>query len=133
MARSMKIKLIRDVLDKLLVDREGRPVGRVDGIVLVQGGEDARPCVMQIETGAITLARRLNAELARVLPWLMRKIGLRWRKPVRLPWSRIDSLGRELKLDLCAEHSKLLESERWLRDHVMRPIPGSGKQKHSAK
>jgi hypothetical protein len=132
MAQSKNIKLIRDVLDKLLVDREGVPVGRVDGILLVQDG-DSPPRVMQIESGAITLARRLNAELARVLPWLMRKIGLRWRQPVRLPWSRIDSLGRELKLDLCAEHSALLGSEHWLRDHVVRRIPGSGKQKQSAK
>jgi hypothetical protein len=133
MTRSKNIGLIRDVLDKLLVDRDGMPVGRVDGIVLVLSGEHSRPRVIQIESGAITLGRRLNAELARVLPWMMRKIGLRWRQPVRLPWSRVAAVGRELKVDLCAQDSALLASERWLRDHVMRRIPGSGKQKQSAK
>ncbi len=28
------LHLVRDVLDKQLVDREGRPFGKVDGIVL---------------------------------------------------------------------------------------------------
>src|ERR687888_2068991 len=123
-AQSRKLRLIRDVLDKLLVDRDGVPLGRVDGIVLVVGGKDSCPRVAQIETGLATLARRLNARFARALHWSIRNVGLRWRRPVRIPWSNVESLGKELKLDVSAKNSRLLERERWLRDHIIRHIPG---------
>ena len=95
-AQSTKLCLIRDVLDKLLVDRDGVPLGRVDGIVLVIGGKESRPRVAQIETGVATLARRLSARFARVLHWCMRNVGLRWRRPMRIPWSNVEALGKEL-------------------------------------
>jgi hypothetical protein len=125
-AQSRKLRLIHDVLDKLLVDRDGIPLGRVDGIVFLIGGENARPRVVQIESGLATLARRLNARFARALHWLVRNIGLRWRRPVRIPWSEIEAFGKELKLDVSAENSRLLARERWLRDHIIRRIPGNG-------
>ena len=122
----MEIELIRDVLDKLLVDRDGIPLGRVDGIVLLLAPNQSRPRVAQIESGLPTLARRLSGRLARALHWVTRKLGGRWPRPVRLPWSRVESLGKELKVNICAENSRLLARERWLRDHIIRRIPGSG-------
>ncbi|HEY6111755.1 MAG TPA: hypothetical protein VIV62_04515 [Chthoniobacterales bacterium] len=124
--QSRKLRLVHDVLDKLLVDRDGVPLGRVDGIVLIISGKDSRPRVAQIESGLATLARRLNARFARALQWLVRKLRLRWRRLVRIPWSKIESVGRELKLDVCADNSRMLERERWLRDHIVRRIPGNG-------
>jgi hypothetical protein len=118
------IGLVRDVLDKLLVDRDGNPLGRVDGIVLLVAGEDPRPRAAQIESGIPTLARRLSGQFARVLAWLTRKVGGHWPRPVRLPWSRIESFGKELKLDVSAENSRLLARENWLRRHVIGRIPG---------
>lgn len=125
-AQSRKLRLIRDVLDKLLVDCDGVPLGRVDGIVLVIGGKDSRPRVAQIESGLATLARRLNARFARALHWCVRTAGLRWRRPIRISWSEIELLGKELKLDVSAKNSRLLARERWLRDHIIRRIPGNG-------
>src|SRR5690349_4048397 len=98
MAQSKNIALIRDVLDKLLVDRNGMPVGRADGIVLLLSDDDSPPRVIQIESGSATLVRRLNQRLARGIHSVLRKIGLRRRRPVRIPWPGADSLGRELKL-----------------------------------
>jgi hypothetical protein len=119
------IGLVRDVLDKLLVDRDDVPLGRVDGIVLLVTSAHSQPRVAQIESGIPTLARRLSGRFTRALQWLTRKLGLRWPRPVRLPWSRIESIGKELKIDICAENSRLLARERWLRDYIIRHIPGS--------
>jgi sporulation protein YlmC with PRC-barrel domain len=49
--------LIRDVLDKQIVDRTGDRLGKVDGLVLTltDGG---RPRVTAIEVGPTILARR---------------------------------------------------------------------------
>jgi sporulation protein YlmC with PRC-barrel domain len=118
--------LIRDVLDKLLLDRDGTPLGRVDGIVLMIAPDNPRPRVAQIETGLPTLARRFSARFARALHWLIRRFGGRWPRPVRVPWSRLDSIGKELKIDIYAENSRMLAREHWLRHHVIRHIPGSG-------
>ena len=129
MPKPNKLRLIHDVLDKLMVDRNELPVGRVDGIILVLRGEQSQPRVAQIESGGATLARRLSSGGARWLHWLMRRVGLRWKKPARLDWSKIEDVGKEVKLDLDGEHSRLLSGERWLRDHVVRHIPGNGMQK----
>jgi len=123
---SRKLALVRDVLDKLLIDREEIPVGRVDGIVLLIGSEHSRPRVVQIESGMATLARRLHSPLARLAHQFARKLGWRWKRPVRIDWAKVQSIGKELKLDLCGEKSPLLAREQWLRDHVIRRIPGNG-------
>jgi hypothetical protein len=56
--------LIRDVLDNQLVDRNGRKMGKVDGIA-IELRENKPPRLAYIETGAPTLARRLHPRLAR--------------------------------------------------------------------
>ena len=120
-----KIGLVRDVLDKLLVDRDEQPVGRVDGIVLVIESDDLQPRLDGIESGTRTLARRIGGRFARWLEYCVRFAGLRWKQPVRVDWSKVNSIGKELKLDICAENSPLTASERWLRDHIIRRIPGN--------
>jgi sporulation protein YlmC with PRC-barrel domain len=123
-----KIALIRDVLDKLLVDRDGDPLGRVDGIVLLVTPNNPRPRVAQIENGLPTLAQRLPRPVARSLHWVIRKLGRRWARRVRMPWSRVEAIGKEVKIDVSAEHSPLLAGERWLCHHVIERIPGSGRE-----
>jgi hypothetical protein len=133
MAKTGKLRLIRDVLDKLMLDRNKVPVGRVDGIVLLVRGEHSQPRVVQIECGSATLARRLNTRLARVAHGLSRKFGCRWKRPVRIDWSKVNDVGRELMLDLDGDYSPLLSSERWLRDHIIRHIPGNGMKEQGTK
>src|SRR2546430_13846523 len=120
--------LIRDVLDKLLIDSENVPLGRVDGIVLVVG-EYAQPRVLQIESGTVTLARRLSTRWAHRAHRVSRWLGLRWKRPVRIDWSKVDTVGRELTLNLRGEDSPLLTRDRWLRDHIIRHIPGNRTKK----
>jgi hypothetical protein len=55
--------LIRDVLEKQLVDPEERRMGKIDGLILeVEVGQPPR--LAAIEQGAATLARRLHPRLA---------------------------------------------------------------------
>ena len=130
MPTPQKLHLIRDVLDKLLVDRDKVPLGRIDGIVLLVSGEHAQPRVIQIECGIATLLRRLSNRFAKLVQRVSRRLGLHWRRSVRINWSTIDQIGRtELTLDVCAEESRLLAREHWLRDHIIRRIPGNGMKK----
>ena len=49
--------VVRDILDKQLLDRHGQRIGRVDGLILdIRGNKPPR--LAYIELGAVTLARR---------------------------------------------------------------------------
>jgi hypothetical protein len=124
--KPQKIGLMRDVLDKLLLDRDDLPVGRADGLILVTGTDHSQPRLTHIESGASTLARRLRPTLATSMHRFYRRIGIRWRRPIRIEWSNVESVGKELKLKFGGEDSPLTARERWLRDHLIRRIPGNG-------
>lgn len=119
------MELARDVLDKLLVDGEGNPMGRVDGLVL-RWTPDAPPRVVAIEAGAATLARRVPRVLGRLIERLARRFGAHGGDPYRIDWERVSRLGhREIEIAIDAPRSGALATERWLRDHVVARIPGA--------
>ena len=68
------MNLVRDCLDKQLRDREGRKMGRVDGLVMELDGE-AQPRVTFIEVGAVAQAARLHPRLGRWVAALARRWG----------------------------------------------------------
>ncbi|HEY2895654.1 MAG TPA: hypothetical protein VGJ12_00845 [Gemmatimonadaceae bacterium] len=120
----MEIALVRDLLDKQLVDREGELLGRIDGIVMSYSA-DAPPQITHFELGAQTLARRLPSPFRRVLAWLAHRFSPRGSQPYRIEVSRIIHLGRTIKIDIDGTRSAARETERWVRDHIIGRIPGS--------
>jgi sporulation protein YlmC with PRC-barrel domain len=59
------MNLIRDVLDKQLVDNRGTKFGKVDGLIVDWSG-NGQPRVAGLELGGIVLARRLGRLAERV-------------------------------------------------------------------
>ena len=55
----MRINLVRDVLDKKLLDNDEEEAGRVDGLVM-SFGADTQPRITHIEVGGSTLAARVH-------------------------------------------------------------------------
>ena len=115
--------LVRDCLDKQLADRHGRPVGRIDGIVLsIEDG--AQPRVVAVEVGSVAQARRLGPRWGR---WAER-LALRWGKmggnPCRFAWPALTRHGNQYRLDRNASEVPTLAWERWVRTHVIDRIPG---------
>jgi hypothetical protein len=47
---------------------------------------------------------------------------------VRIPWSRVETVGREVKLDVEAKETGALDWEIWLAKHVIERIPGGGSE-----
>ena len=111
--------LVRDLLDKQLIDRHGRRAGKVDGVVLdVRLGRPPR--VAALEVGVATLARRVHPRLER---WLAQVSGRR--RPYRIPWARVRKVGLEVRVDLDATRTPIYALEHWLRRHVIGRIPGA--------
>lgn len=93
--------LVRDVLDKPVVDRHGHPMGRVDGIVL-EWRNDSAPLVRSIEIGPVPLARRLHPRLGRLVTRLERWLDLSERRPVQVPFSQVDVKPMRVLVDVTA-------------------------------
>jgi len=122
------LKLVRDLLDAQLVDRDHRLLGRVDG-VLLDVREGRPPRVVAMEVGAVTLARRIHPALGR---WV-RRAAIRWLpvslRPVRLPLTLVKEVDVEIEVDVDdLTKRRLLRLEQWLRRRVVGRLPG-GKEK----
>jgi hypothetical protein len=118
------VRLVRDILDSQLMDREGRPCGKADGIVLLVG-ESGAPRVVALEVGALTLARRVHPRLERWLARVSRRLGPAAPHAYRIPWSRVRGISRkEIRVDLDAATTPLWSLERWLAERIIRRLPG---------
>lgn len=115
--------LVRDVLDKQLVDEEEEGMGRVDGIVVDVAG-DGPPRVDHLELGFIVLAERLHPRFAEFAQWL-RRWSVRRTERQHVAWSKvIDVNHHHLKLSVRAEDTPAFDWEKWLRKHVVEHLPG---------
>jgi hypothetical protein len=120
-----KIHLIRDVLDNQLVDREKRPLGKADGVVLVLR-KGKPPRLAYIEAGMTTVAYRLSERVGKFAERLGRRWGVRHGKPFRLAWSKVRHVGIDVDIDVDVYETPVMDWEKWLNRHIIGRIPWSG-------
>jgi hypothetical protein len=121
------MNLVRDVLDKELLDCEEEPMGRVDGLVM-HVGKSSQPRITHIEVGGPVPWERVHPLLARLSIRLARLWGPKRGEEVRIPWLHVETVGRDIKLDIEARKTGAIDWEIWLARHVIEHIPGSGDQ-----
>ena len=71
------------------------------------------------------VARRMHPRLA---AWLQRWLhghGPRSDGTLRIPWSQVKAIGVDVRVDLIADGTPARAWEEWLRDHVVRRLPGA--------
>ena len=118
------MNLVRDCLDKTMEDREKRRMGRVDGIVLeLEPGRPPR--VAFVELGVKTLMNRLSVRLGNAIGRYLESRHIE-SAPYRIPWSKVRVGLNHVEADVEAEKTPALEWELWLRENVIRRIPGGG-------
>ena len=119
------MELVRDILDKQVVDRHETKMGKVDGIV-AELREGAPPRIAFIEIGSVALARRLGPRLGRLVSRLSARLGGEaHREPYRIEWHRLRDIGVDIELDLEVHETTIFDWQDWLRDHVVGKIPGA--------
>jgi sporulation protein YlmC with PRC-barrel domain len=112
------------VLDQHVIDRNGIPMGRVDGVVLqLRAGRPPR--VARIVVGGPTLLRRISPVLAGWTERWRRRWGPSERGGIEVPWSKVIKVGIDVKVDLAAEQTPALAWERWVRERIIGRIPGA--------
>ena len=115
--------VVHDVLDKQIVDRNGREMGRVDGIVLdVRGSEP--PLLSQVLIGASVLGARVNVGLGRWVHGLEHGLGLGDERPIAIDFAHVDEVGEKVKLDLAVGETGADTFEQRVRSWIIK-IPGS--------
>jgi len=120
-----ELEIIRDLLDKQLVDREETKMGRADGIVLALDG-DGPPRIDRLELGFVVLARRMHPKVEKWFEALRRRWSVRKSARQMVPWSKVlDITPKHIQLDVNALETPAFDWERWLRDHIVTKIPGA--------
>jgi sporulation protein YlmC with PRC-barrel domain len=113
------MNLIRDVLDKQVLDGDQKKLGKVDGLVLVFG--KGPPRVAFIEMGSVVLARRLGPRFGRVVARFCTFLGGEGAgEPYRVPWSKVKDVGIDVEIYLAIADTPLDDWQEWLRKKLLR-------------
>jgi sporulation protein YlmC with PRC-barrel domain len=118
------MELVREVLDSLVVDRNGREMGRVDGIVLEQR-DGMAPRVSMLEIGPSVLGYRLHPTIGRWISALEQAFGVGDGRPARIPFSHVVEVGTETRVDISIGQTAAGNVEQRLRAWIGK-IPGAG-------
>jgi sporulation protein YlmC with PRC-barrel domain len=116
------------LLDRQLVDRNGGLCGKADDLELEPSEDGSAWHVTAIITGPGALLTRTNHR--RLGGWLRRfvreHVPGRDQDPGRIPFRDVREIGDEIVLSVDGEELATSGGERWVRDHVIGHIPGSG-------
>ena len=115
--------IVRDLLDKAVVDRNGREMGRVDGIVLELRTNEP-PRLSQVLIGASVLGARVNVAFGRWVHGVEHGVGLGDERPIQIDFAHIDEIGDKVKVDLAVGDTGADSLEQRVRRWVLK-IPGS--------
>src|SRR5689334_19596185 len=97
------MELIRDVLDKQLLDRRKTKFGKVDGLV-VQWDHGHQPEVVAMAIGGHVLARRVGHWAERLYVWCAAVIKAGPSAGEKsIPWSKVRDLGVDIEVDIDAQ------------------------------
>lgn len=117
------LDVMGDVLDKLVIDRDGRPLGRADGITIAIT-DGVPPRLETVLVGPLALASRVSPRLERWVTTLARLLRLPVGQTSALPFSKIEVKHAQLDADVTAADTGLLLLEQRLQRWLAR-IPGS--------
>lgn len=116
--------IVRDLLDKQLIDVNWQKMGRIDGLGMeVRQGE--QPCINEILVGGTVLTYRLPGFVGRWSAAFIRRFGIRHGEPFTVPWSRVMRVDRVVRVDVSSDETEAMAWMRWVRDHIVDHIPGA--------
>jgi hypothetical protein len=114
--------VVRDVLDKKVVDRNGREMGRADRILLrLRPGEP--PAIEAIEIGPAALADRVHRVAGRWAVALLEGCGVD-PQPLRIDWKDIEA-NDHVKVDMAFGETPAASVEQRLRRLMRRVLKWS--------
>jgi hypothetical protein len=116
-----------DLLDRQLVDKDGRLAGKVDDLEmkLPQGG--GPPTVTAILAGPGALSRRLGGRFGAWMEAVANRLreGDEWR-PARIPFGVVKEVSSAVGLSVAKSELETDRLEAWTRERIIGRLPGAG-------
>ena len=122
-ARSVQLQL--QLVDRQMVDRNGKLCGKVDDLELEVPDDGSTPYVSAILSGPAALAPRLGGRLGGWVARVHRTLHPETEPgPVRIPWNWVADIGSHVTLAAQRDELGTNSTEAWLGEHVIGRIPG---------
>jgi sporulation protein YlmC with PRC-barrel domain len=116
--------VVREILDKQVVDRNQKKMGRVDAIVLeLRKGHPPR--LTHLEIGPVACVSRISRRLAVWIAALERRWKVTDVDPFQISWSQVRDIGVDVEVDCDATKTPTYAWEHWVRDHIIKRLPGA--------
>ena len=113
-----------ELLDRQLVDPEGRMAGKVDDLEL-ETREEGPPVVTAILAGPGALARRIGGRLGMWIASVHKRLQTGDSDPARISFGVVAKIDDHVTLTVSHEDVDTFAFERWVRDHVIDRLPGA--------
>jgi sporulation protein YlmC with PRC-barrel domain len=115
-----------ELLDRQVVDTNGRMAGNVDDLELTFAHEGGPPVVTAILAGPGALARRVGGRLGNAIASVHERLQeADIEGPARISFGAVASIGSDVRLTVSRQDLEIYRFERWARDTIVARIPGS--------
>jgi hypothetical protein len=111
--------VVRDLLDKLVLDRNRREIGRVDGLT-IDLSEDGPPRLTAVLVGPRVLGERLHPAIGRLVTALGMALGIDEGKPVRINMKDVEEIRLDVRISPTISEIGADTVERQLRRWLSR-------------
>ena len=116
-----------DLLDRQLVDKDGRLAGKVDDLELELPDGGGPPTVTAILAGPGALSRRLDGRFGAWLEAVANRLREGdERRPARIPFGVVEEIGSAVDLSVAKAGLETDRLEAWTRQRVIGRLPGAG-------
>ena len=120
MSDGSRLYLGLHLLDRQIVDADGRPAGNVDDLEL---SDDDTPVVSAVLCGPAAYGPRLGGRLGKWIVAIHRRLVRE--EPVRIPWAYVARIHSAVHLTTTGRDVQTTALDDWVRTHFIGRIPGA--------
>ena len=113
------------LLDRQLIDSDGRLAGKVDDLELEVPDGGGPPVVTAILAGPGALSRRIGGRAGAWLEAVANRLRGD-RRPARVPFGVVKRIESAVDLSVAKAELETDRLEAWTRDHLVGHLPGAG-------
>jgi sporulation protein YlmC with PRC-barrel domain len=126
-ATGRRIDAALQLLDRQIVDAEGRFAGKVDDLELEPSADGTAVFVTAILSGPGALAHRLGGRIGKWLERMQQRLLHPGEAPgpARVPFGVVKDVGNHVEVTLPRADLETNRFEVWVRTHMIEPIPGA--------